>query len=61
MEKHFVIVNKETDIVEVIMSVIDQDTCQPADGYYEIEISEHDPKIWGKKYANGEFVNVETE
>ena len=58
MEKHFAIINKETDIVEVIMTVVDSDTCRPTENYYEIEIPTHDPDIWGKKYENGSFVEA---
>ena len=53
--KNFCIINSKTNIVECIVSV-EKETAEPVDGYFEIEIPEHNPSFFGMKYENGEFV-----
>jgi len=53
--KHFCIINSSTNIVELIVT-LEGNFATPAEGFYEVEVPEHNPDYFGKQYINGEFV-----
>lgn len=57
MERHFIAVRKDTNIVEAIVSLETDESSLDWDEDHDVfEVPSHDVSLFGKKYVDGEFV-----